>query len=392
MTDFGLTPTGFEAETLLDALTGIETDQHATVSAGLDTSPNSPDGQRNAVSARQIALLWELVQALYDSRDPDRAEDDDLVSICKLTGTVPQGSTFGTVVERCTLTAGEILIADTHFVNVQGRSELWTPDVDFTAPGDGIFDVLFRCTAPGPVPAFASTLTVRNVAPAGWTAATNLLDARQGQPADNNETLRARRLRDLAKVGSATARAVVSDMLALQDSTGALLIQSCTVLENDTDRTDANGVPGHSLEVVVSDTPAVDDSVIATAIKSTAAGGIGTSGSVLSAYVDEHGTSHPVLFSRPDAVGIWLEFTLEVGPEFDAEVFKGAVVTLLQASHGVGSEIRIWDCETAAKQANVLDCALIRLGTFSASSTENLVLPSRAEPAFDTSRVSLVIL
>ena len=392
MTDFGLTPTGLEAKNLRDVLDEIETIQKLEVSAGLDVSPSSPDGQRNAVTARQEALLWELMLELYDTRDPDKAEDDALVSLCKLTGTKPQAATFGTMLALCLLEDGETIQEGVHFAQVPTRSELWTPDTDYTAPSAGLFPVLFRCTVAGAVPAFATTLTKINAGPAGWLSVTNGVDADQGEPADTNETLRARRKRDLAKAGSATTRAIASDILALKDENGVLLVQSCTVLENDTSTTNLDGVPPHSIEVVVSDTPAVADTIIAAAIMGTKAAGIGKSGNTLSSYTDIFGNEHPVRFSRPVEVPIYLAVTLQVSAGFDELEFKAALVSALTASHGTGADVLVWEVTTAADLPGVLNMpAPPLLGIVFAAISADVVVAARSRATFDTGRVTVTV-
>jgi hypothetical protein len=61
MTDFGVVPEGFRLKVLRDVLDEIEGDQKAEISTTLDVTPESPDGQRNGISARQHASSWEVL-------------------------------------------------------------------------------------------------------------------------------------------------------------------------------------------------------------------------------------------------------------------------------------------------------------------------------------------
>lgn len=388
-----ITPTGLAVDTLQDILAAIEADQHANVSAQLDVSPASPDGQRNGVTARALASLAELVLEIYAQFDPDRAEDDLLVSLCKLTGTTPREETRSIVKCLCDLDSGTPLISDAALANVPGQEQFWAPVDDFTAPSDGVFEVLFHCTTTGPVQAFAGTLTETNSI-TGWNSCTNALDARAGQPADTNETLRLHRQDELAKAGSATTRAVRADLLAATDAEGTRAITAATVLENDTDENpNPEGLPPHSIEAVILDLALLTDNQIAQVIfDAKAAGATRTAGSVLASANDEFGKPHAVRFSRTDEIPVYLVFTITPDANYPGDAFfQDAAATTLNGQHGIGDDVLRWVAERAGVVAGVRNLS-VRLGfgpgpLFSA----DLVITARQKAVFDSSRITVEV-
>lgn len=318
MTDFGVTPQGFVLKTLQDILAEIERDQLANISPLLDVSADSPNGQNNGIIARALAELHEIAQVAYNGFDRDKAEDDSLISLAKLTGTVKRGATFSRV--KCTLVFDQatLLESGTHFAHLDGNPDVrFTPEADFAAPAAGTFaDVIWRAENTGPVSAPAHTLTVIATAVVGWDSIDNPLDASLGAPADTSETLRLRIEEDLAATGSSTVDAIRADVLQAKDSLGSEFVQSCVVFENTGDGTDANGLPPHSFEVLVFDgdspSPTQND-IIAQVIWNGKPAGIRPFGSQTGNAVDDLGVTQIVSFSRVVEQQVYLAYDLVTG-------------------------------------------------------------------------------
>lgn len=392
MVDYGVIPEGWRTKTLQEIKKEIETDQLLEISTTLDVSPESPDGQRNAIHARSEAANWELLGLLYGALDPDAAEDTLLVNLCKLTGTTPQGATSSTAVCNCLLDIGTPLVSGTHYANVDGRpDELWTPVEDFTAPSTGTHSVTFKAVNTGPIPANAGTLTVINDGPVGWNDVTNPADALLGRVADTNEVLRQRREAELARAGSTSVIGIRADVLTIEVD-GVQSILQCTVLENETDVYDpVTALPPHSIEVVIYDAPTVADDVVAQVIFESAAGGITKSvGNVTATATDEQGETHLVRFSRPTQVLIYLEYDLETDSTYAGDVaFKAAVAAALNSKHTSGTDVLHWTCMLAADLPGVVNVLSVKLGvTASPTLSNDIVLNNRQIARFDTTRIT----
>jgi hypothetical protein len=393
VTDFGIIPEGFRPKTLREVLDEIETDQHADISPQLDVSAQAPDGQRNAVTARQIAQLWELLQTANDGLDVDKAEDDQLITLCKITGTRPHEATFSEVTTTCNLDAGTTLTPGVHFAAVETKPDvLFTPKTEYTALVSGLQSVVFLAEVPGPVIANAGTLTVITTMIGGWHSITNANDAKPGQPADNNETLRTRREQELAAAGSGTAAAIRADLLQLEDANGTRVVAHCQVLNNRGDYTDADGVPGHSFEAIVYDTPTLPNDQIAQRIFDTAGAGIYAHGALSGTATDaETGDEWTIKFSRPITKDVYVTFedmvTTAAYPG-DAP-FKEAVVTYLRSRVGVGDDVEELLCWVAAGSVPGVKAVGTVMLVFTASpaGTVDLPLTPRELAQFDTTRI-----
>jgi hypothetical protein len=391
----GITPEGFDRPTQQDLLKLTADDLHTDLDPNLDTSTTAPHGQHNNVTSRQAALAWEVLEELHDGRDPDKAEDEALIALCKLTGTVPRAATFTEADCSCDLDAGTELVTEDALASVAGLPDvLFTPKETFIAPGNGTFVVRFRALVAGPTFVAAGQLSVIQTTITGWNSITNLDDAIPGALADGANGdwsgLRARREAELAKAGSTTARAIRADLLALEDEDGALNVRQVLVLENDKDDA-VNGIPAHSIECIVYDAPTLDNDLIGEQILESKAAGIKAHGQIASGVTDDSGNA--IKFSRPTPKDIYLIYDLTTDPATYAgdTDFKAKVVEALTAVHTVSDDVLRWTCEQAAKLPGVLNVVSLKLG-FAPTPTLSADLPiaDREIASFSTTRVDRI--
>jgi hypothetical protein len=396
MTDFGVTPTGFNRPTLQDLLTERKQEQWATISVGLDLSPESPQGQMNAIGCRQLALAWETLETCYNAFDPDRAEDFLLTALCKLTGTSREGATKSKVTVTVNLDTGTELIAGTHLASVAGKPTVrFTPVENYTAVADGNVQLVFESEVPGPIAADSGTLTVIATALTGWNSVTNANDALLGQVADTDPVLRAKREAQLAAAGSNTARAIVSDLLDLRYN-GVQWIKSVKVFENYLETTDGLGLPPKSFEVLVHDqgAPADADNQIAQVIWNNKPGGIRIYGT------GETGTAKNELnedvvvpFSRVQVVNIYIEMALTTVAGFsDVAGVKSYVAEQSDAkfSDPGADVVALFVKGLPLDIEGVTDVPSFTIGTSpSPVGTTNISIDVRQVADFDTARIAI---
>ncbi len=396
MTDFGVTPTGFNRPTLQDLLTERQQEQWATISNGLDLSPESPQGQMNAIGCRQLALAWETLETCYNAFDPDRAEDFLLTALSKLTGTAREGATKSKVTATVNLDAGTELIAGTHLASVVGKPTVrFTPVENYTAIADGNVPLVFESEVAGPIAADAGTLTVIATALTGWNSVTNAGDAALGQVADTDPVLRAKREAQLAAAGSNTARAIVADLLDLRDN-GVQWIKSVKVFENYLESTDGLGLPPKSFEVLVYDVngPTNANDQIAQVIWNNKPGGIRIYGTGESGTAkNELNEDVVVPFSRVQVVNIYIEMTLTtvagfsdvagvksyVAEQSDAKFFDPGADVVALFVKGLPLDVE-----------GVTDVPTFTLGTSASPvGTTNISIDVRQVADFDTARIAI---
>lgn len=85
-------------------------------------------------------------------------------------------------------------------------------------------------------------------------------------------------------------------------------VESATGYENDTDYTDSEGRPPHSVEIIVD---GGDETEIAGIILGRKAAGIQTFGEITVNVATEYGDSVPISFNRPEYIYVWMKVTLD---------------------------------------------------------------------------------
>lgn len=385
----GITPTGFEAKTLEEILSEIETEERANISASLNTSAASPIGQLNGIIASKLRELWELAQAAYEAFNPNAASGASLTSLSLVTGTQREAATKSQVLADVTLAAG-VYAPGSLIASVTGNPSARFVNVNsITSPGGVNAGQLFEAEETGPVQALAGTLTVIAEPVVGWTAVTNPADAEEGEDVETDVALRIRREQELAQAGSSTVDAIRADVLEVEG------VQSCTVFENTTLVTDVNGLPGKAFEAVVFDgvVPAADDDAIAQAIWETKPAGIQAYGSDSGVAEDTQGVDHTINFTRVTVLNVYLDLFLTKNPDTyagDAAV-EAAVVAFGDSELQIGGDIILSRIVAAIFQVpGVVDVTSIEAGFAPAPvGTVNLVVGPREIGDLDTSRITV---
>ncbi len=397
---YGVTPAGFVKRTLEDILAQYEADEIAAISTSLDVSSSSPMGQINATIGATCAEVWDMGQAVFTAMDPDKNSGDAQDAVGAITGTLRKGAAPSYVVQTLSLGAGVTVPAGS-LVSVLGNPsvvfQLLGPEPapgaavvpgPVVSVGAGTYFGRLACTQTGPIAANAGTLTVIVTPVTGWSSTTNALDAVRGRLVETQEEFRVRREAEIFEEGSAYVDAIRTDLLQLEG------MQEVTPFENDTDVTDVNGVPPHSLEFLCYDgpTPATPDVVIAQQLWVSKAGGIRTYGGTTANAVDELGNVRPQSFSRPTQKLVY--FTIDV--KIDASSFPAAGDALIkEAIVAKGLQQRSGTAVVLASfypsilgVPGVTDIITFRAGFAPApAGVVNLAIATRERATYDTSRI-----
>lgn len=395
MADFGVLPTGFVRKTIENLVAEIEADQKADIRADFDVSTTSVPGQMNAIFGRQLGIAWEQLEVCYHGIDPDAAEGRQLDNDSKLTGTFRIGSTASEVSLLCTLDSGTTLTAGESFAATTDAPDIrWTPKANYTAAADGIFSIVFVCEQTGPIEALGGTITTIATPVVGWSAVSNPLRAEPGKDVDTDAMLRDRRVLELAAQGSSTTRSIASKLSRAFPGK----LQSVVVFENDTDTTDANGVPPHAIEALIYDgeVPSVDNDDVAVVVFNAKAAGINTFGNesgTVTALVAGIETEKTVYFSRAELLTTYLIITLtkSLGYVGDDEV-RRFVAEQGNARYKPGDDVVALVLKALPLTLQgVFDVTNLKLG-FTASPTNeaNLVVGARQIARFDTTRITVI--
>ena len=390
----GLTDLGLVTLSQEEIEANLKADLRSKVAPTIDLEPDAPNGQVVTIFARELALLWEIAQAVYASTDPNQATGQNLTALGALTGTLREDASPSTVTATCNLDPGTYNVGDL-IASVDGDPSARFSNTEAVTNSGGVaaaFDVLFTCETNGPVRANAGTLTVIAEAFSGWNSVTNTLDAELGKDVEADDFtnqgigLRLRREQDLARRGSTSVDAIRAD---LDNVSG---VESVTVLSNDTDATDGNGLPPHSIEAVVEGGL---DAEVAAAVFAAKSAGTTTYGTTTVSVDDSQGTAHDVKFSRPSDVNIYIAVVLTARAK--SYVGDNVVIdTLANLYHAVGGDV-VYNRLIASimalsglKDDPDADITSLHVGTAPFPvGTSNIVITARQLAKLDTSRITV---
>lgn len=262
------------------------------------TTDDTIDGHFITLISEIESDIREADEATYGSQYIDTAAgvtlDAVLALIAKRKLGVPSTVvlTIGDI-DTTVILAGSIVEEDTTKVR-------YTADVPGTITG-GTVDIAFTATEDGPNAAGpASTWNI--ITPVtGWNTTTNAAKAVEGQNEETDPEYRVRAKQIVKKGGIAAAVLKVDGVLSVH------------VVENDTDFTTVDGVPPHSVEVIVDGGA---DVAVAQAIYDNKCNGINPFGTSSANVTDVNGDPRAVGFTRPTLIVIHTEITLTPGEGF----------------------------------------------------------------------------
>ncbi len=221
----------------------------------------------------------------------------------------------------------------------------------YLGDGTGAVDVPFEAEQPGPIGASSGELNTIATPVSGWSNVYNPLDASVGNLTEIDSDLRAKRDAEVAADGNATADAIRAAVLLVNQGSQDPNHQppvSCTVFHNETDATNGDGLPPHSVEVLVL---GGTDQDIAEAIFRSVAAGTATYSSTghNNTVLDSQGVAQTVYWTRPTAVPIYISPTVFYDPTkwpasgaaaLVQQAVISAILTFANAKYGAGISVR----------------------------------------------------
>ncbi|HBY2504856.1 TPA: hypothetical protein MIS35_04710 [Klebsiella pneumoniae] len=306
-------------QTVLDTITGYFQQIYGS-DAYLD--PDSKDGQMVALVALAIHDANNTAISVYRSFSPATALGDALTSNVKINGITRRAATNSTVDLLLTGTVGTTItngsVRDTNSV-------VWNLPATVVIGSDGTVVATATCVNSGAVAAVAGSVNGINTPTRGWASVTNPLAATVGVAAETDAELRVRQSQSVA-LASLTPFDAVDGAIANVEG-----VTRHKLFENDTETTDANGLPAHSISAIVEGGDATE---IANTIRSTKGQGVSTYGTTAVIVTDKYGNPYTIRFSRPVDVPIYVSITIQALTGYSSEVgdeMKAAVAAYINS-------------------------------------------------------------
>ncbi|EKZ9351413.1 baseplate J/gp47 family protein [Salmonella enterica] len=292
-------------QTILDTLTSYFQQIYGS-DAYLE--PDSKDGQMVALVALAIHDANNTAISVYNCFSPATGYGAALTSNVKINGIARKGATNSTVDLLLTGTAGTTItngtVKDTNNV-------IWRLPASVVIGVDGTVTVTAICSNSGAVAALAGTITTINTPTRGWTSVTNPAAATVGAPAETDAELRIRQGQSVAILSITPFEGVDGAIANIAGVTRRKLY------ENDTGKTDGNGLPPHSISAIVD---GGDVTEIARAIRGNKGQGVRTWGKTSVTVPDKYGNPHIISFSRPTDVPVYGKITLTVFAGYTSQI------------------------------------------------------------------------
>lgn len=292
-------------QTILDTLTSYFRQIYGS-DAYLE--PDSKDGQMVALVALAVHDANNTAIEIYNSFSPTTAQAAALSSNVKINGITRKVATNSTADLLLTGTAG------TTITNGSARDKngiIWNFPASVAIGVDGTVLVTATCANSGSVAAMAGTITTINTPTRGWVSVTNPAAATVGTPAETDAELRIRQSQSVALPSITPFEALDG---AVSNVTG---VTRHKLYENDTGSEDGNGLPPHSVAVIVDGGDVTD---IAQAIRGNKGQGTATHGTTSVTVPDKYGNPHVIKFSRSSDVPVYAQIKLKVFTGYTSQI------------------------------------------------------------------------
>lgn len=247
---------------------------------------DSQDYQMISAFALKTYDTMQMLQIVYNNQSTKTAIGTGLSSRVKLNGLRRKTATYSTCVLTLTGVPGTTIPAGI-VEDTQGRKWLLPENTRF----DGeTLEITAQCQDLGAIEAPVGTIAKISNPQYGWLTATNKVPAIKGRPIETDEELRRRQ---------SISTAIPSQNMVNSTIAGIASVAGVTrykVYENDTNSTDENGIPSHSIAAVVEGGL---DGAVAEQIYLRKGPGCGTYGTTTIIYTNSDGLKNEIRFFRP---------------------------------------------------------------------------------------------
>ena len=305
MTAPRFTPDGIQVQTFQEIYDELAAGYRSIYGEDINLDPDSPDGQRVAIEAQLVLDAQSFGALEYNQRDPDFALGQSLNSIIKLSGISRRRATRSQV--DVVVTTDRPLTLPPDYAVEDDLGQAWTTLNAIDIPPGETTVTLFAENF-GAVEADPATVVNPVTVVIGVLSVMNTLSAVVGIDEETDQELRVRRNRSLETPQSSSTGRMFTALASLTNVTDV------AVYENDTDVTYADGIPAHSLWVVVEGGAVAD---IVESMTKNKTGGKGIVGAVTGTFNESvlrpDGSTfvivHDMTFDRPVFVPVLVRLT-----------------------------------------------------------------------------------
>jgi uncharacterized phage protein gp47/JayE len=268
---------------------------------------DSQDGQFIGLLSLALSDVNNSAVECYNSFSPVTAQGTGLASIVKINGIAKKVPSFGTVP---VVVSGQAGITITNGFVTDSAGNQWNLPASVVIPPAGQITVTGTCTVLGAIAVATGPATIGNPT-FGWQSASFFAAATPGAPVETDAALRGRQSLSTANPSKSVLEGIIGALLAIPN------INRIAGYENDTSLPDSNGLPAHTISLVVD---GGDSAVIAQTISIKKTPGCGTYGSIITPITDAYGIIHNIAYFPPESVNISYNVTVKALAGFTLDI------------------------------------------------------------------------
>lgn len=291
--------------------------------------PDSQDGQWLSLISQMAYDSAAVGSSIYSSFSPATAQGAGLSRIVKINGMKRDIATFSTATVSIGGTYGTVI---NNGIAQDTLGQKWSLPAIVTIPISGTIDVTATSVVIGAINAGNGTINSIFTPTQGWQTVTNAGAAIPGAPIETDSQLRSRQSVSTANPSLTVLDGTVS---GVNNLTGVIQAKG---YENDTGSTDGNGLPPHSICIVVDGgvTQQICDEILLHKTPGTK-----TYGNTSATSFDAHGLPVIINYNVPTAVTIGVVITIT-----QLAGYSSGFISLIQAavaayinSLGIGANV-----------------------------------------------------
>ena len=310
-----ITPNGAKIESLNEIVENIKKGFYEIYGDGVTFESDSPDGQMINIFAQGKRDILEFAMNIYNSFDPDQAVGITLNERCALNGVIRKSATY-TVLQIVVTTKPNTDITLIGLDTAREPSQAFTVSDTIgnsfylietreliTNNEEASNTLTFRAVNIGRVDVAINTVTNIVTPVTGVKSVNNpYTETIIGEDEESDEELRIRRAK---AVGYTIAGSREVMQASLRDLEGVSEVQ---IFENNTDTTDSDGIPSHSIWVIID---GGEEDKIAACIYLRLNQGCGMKGSEEIDVETIYGNTQEIRFDRPIDEDLYIRFEIE---------------------------------------------------------------------------------
>lgn len=382
-----ITDAGISAPPYSDVLLSLQASFRIIYGQDVYLGNDSQDGQWIAILARAITDANAAAIAAYNSQSPSTAKGNGLSARVKINGLRRRKATKSTADVVITGQAGTVINKGQ---GIDTLSQVWVlPDVVNIPPG-GAITVTATSFVTGAIRADAGTINKINTPTRNWQGITNPAAATPGVAVELDGQLR---VRQTASTGINALTPFEATLALVSNLPGVVRLRG---YENDTDATDGDGIPRHTISIVVE---GGDDQAIADGIALKKTPGAGTYGTTTIVVFDSRGVPKSIHFYRPTIVPIKVKVTLTsfAGYTSANETAIAAAVAAYGNGLKIGDDIYITKIEARTElpdpvASSTYDVTLVEIARVGdAFGVINLPITFIEAASFDVADITFVV-